>query len=358
MTVRSHLPQRLTLPEWLVHWLVWTLLTVKDVADMYGRPTYPVAKTAVATYWLLGVGYMLISVLAFYLSIWLVAKPLLTGPLGWRSFGKAGLGLLVTLAAITVFRYGLEFYLFKPILGFDNYHRNTSFTLGWFVQNSVGFYFDYIIYGLLYAFFRRNFINERRRREAEQAQTAAELAFLRAQLNPHFLFNTINDIYALVYQKSDAAPGALLKLSELLRYVLHEARHDRVLLAKEIDYVNGLVDLQRIGSKDNLYVDYQLHGYLNGQIIAPMLLVSFVENAFKHGIVDNPNQPIQLRVDLTDTTLDFSLHNAKNHQQKDHTGGIGLANVQRRLDLLYPRRHTLQVTDGPNEYYVKLHLDL
>ena len=347
-----------TVPEWPVHWLVWTLLTVKDVAEMYGRPTYSVPKTALATYWLLGVGYMLINAGAFYLPIWLVARPLLTGTLNGRRVGRAGLGLLATLVAITAFRYGLEFYLFKPVLGFDNYRRNTSFTLGWFVENSVGYYFDYIIYGLLYAFFRRHFVNERRRREAEQARTAAELAFLRAQLNPHFLFNTINDIYALVYQKSDAAPGALLKLSELLRYVLHEARHDRVLLAKEINYLNGLIDLQRIGSKGSLCLDYQTHGQLNGQDIAPMLLVSFVENAFKHGVANEPDNPIQLRVDLTATTLDFRLYNAKNGQQKDHTGGIGLANVRRRLALLYPHRHTLRVIDNPDDYCVSLHLDL
>ncbi|MBO0938564.1 histidine kinase [Fibrella sp. HMF5335] len=358
MNFSRYSPSRRAVPEWSIHWLIWTLLTVKDIAEMYGRPTYPVPKTAVATYWLLGIGYMLINALAFYLPIWLVAKPLLTGLLNWRQFGRAGLGLLATLAAVTAFRYGLEFYLFKPVLGFDNYQRNTAFTLGWFVGNSVGYYFDYIAYGLLYAFFRQNFVNERRRREAEQAQTAAELAFLRAQLNPHFLFNTINDIYALVYQKSDAAPGALLKLSELLRYVLHEARHDRVLLAKEIDYLNGLIELQRIGSKGTICLDYQTDGHLNGQTIAPMLLISFVENAFKHGVVDNPDQPVQLRVDLTATTLDFSLYNAKNQQQKDHTGGIGLANVRRRLDLLYPHRHTLQVADGPNEYHVNLHLDL
>lgn len=347
-----------SLPEWPLHALVWTLLLVKDVADMYYRPTYPVPKTDVTTYWLLAAGYVLINAGAFYLPIWLVAKPLLTGPLSWRHYGRAGLGLLGTFTVITGVRYGLEFYFFKPVLGFDNYQRHTAFTLDWFVQNSVGYYFDFVTYGLLYAFIRRHFVSERRRREAEQARTTAELAFLRSQLNPHFLFNTINDIYALVYQKSDAAPGALLKLSELLRYVLHEARHDRVLLAKELDYVAGLIDLQRIGSKGNLYVNYQVRGSVNDQLIAPMLLVSFVENAFKHGVVNDPQQPVQIDIELTKSTVDFRLYNAKSHQQKDHTGGIGLVNVRRRLDLLYPQRHTLHVTDTPDDYRITLHLDL
>lgn len=232
--------------EWPVHLLVWVLLLVKDVLAMYGAPAYQVPKTAVATYWLLGLGYLLINATAFYLSVGLVARPLLTRPLGWRAFGLAAGGLLLSLLLITTVRYGLEFHVFKPLLGFDNYSRNTAFTARWFVENSVRYYFDYILYGLLYAVIRHQLRTERQRRETEQANTTAELTFLRSQLNPHFLFNTINDIYALVYQKSNAAPGALLKLAELLRYMLHEAHYDQVPLRRELDYLDGLIELQGV----------------------------------------------------------------------------------------------------------------
>lgn len=345
-------------PEWPVHLLVWALLLVKDVLTMYGTPSYQVPKTAVATYWLLGLGYLLINATAFYLPGCLVARPLLTSTRGWRPFGRAAGGLLLTLLLLTAVRYGLEFHVFKPLLGFDNYSRNTTFTAQWFVENSVQYYFDYVLYGLLYTFIRHHLLAERRRRETEQANTTAELTFLRSQLNPHFLFNTINDIYALVYQKSDAAPGALLKLAELLRYMLHEAHHDRVLLSRELNYLNGLIELQRIGAKGNLHLDYQLEGVLNEQLIAPLLLVPFVENAFKHGVLINAAQPVTLQLALTATTLDFYLYNGKNGQQKDQLGGIGLANVRRRLALLYPNRHTLRVADMPADFQVTLHLDL
>ncbi|RZL07981.1 MAG: histidine kinase [Hymenobacter sp.] len=344
--------------EWPIHLLVWTVLLVKDVLATYGTPAYQVPKTAVATYWLLGLGYLLINATAFYLPMWLVARPLLTSTLGWRPFGRAAGGLLLALLLITGVRYGLEFYVFKPLLGFDNYSRNTTFTAQWFVENSVRYYFDYVLYGLLYAVIRHQLLAERRRRETEQANTTAELTFLRSQLNPHFLFNILNDIYALVYQKSDAAPGALLKLSELLRYMLHEAHHDRVLLSRELDYLGGLIELQRIGNKGNMHLDYQLRGMLNGQTIAPLLLVPFVENAFKHGVLTNAAQPVTLHLSLTATTLDFCLHNAKQAQQKDQLGGIGLANVRRRLALLYPNGHTLRVADTPTDFQVTLHLDL
>lgn len=345
-------------PEWPVHLLVWTSLLVKDVLTTYGTPAYQVPKTAVATYWLLGLGYQLINATAFYLPVGLVARPLLAGTPGGRRFGRAAAGLLLTLVLITAVRYGLEFHVFKPLLGFDNYGRNTAFTARWFVENSVQYYFDYVLYGLLYAVIRHQLLAERRRRETEQANTTAELTFLRSQLNPHFLFNTINDIYALVYQKSDAAPGALLKLSELLRYMLHETHHDRVPLRRELDYLAGLIELQRLGTKGSLHLDYQLRGALHGQTIAPLLLVPFVENAFKHGVLTDAAQPVTLHLDLTATTLDFCLHNAKQAQQKDQLGGIGLANVRRRLALLYPARHTLHVADTPTDFQVTLHLDL
>lgn len=345
-------------PEWPVHLLIWTLLLVKDVETAYSSPTYQVPKTAVATYWLLGLGYLLLNATAFYLPVGLVARPLLTRPLGWRPIGRTVLGLLLTLLLLTGVRYGMEFHVFKPLLGFDNYQRNHTFTAQWFVENSVRYYFDYVLYGLLYAVIRHHLLTEQRRRATEQANITAELTFLRSQLNPHFLFNTLNDIYALVYQKSDAAPGALLKLAELLRYMLHEAPHDQVLLARELDYLHGLIELQRLGAKGHLYFDYQLRGTLNGQTIAPLLLVSFVENAFKHGVLTNPAQPVTLHLQLTATTLDFCLHNAKNAQQKDQLGGIGLANVRRRLALLYPARHTLVVADSPTAFQVSLHLAL
>jgi len=348
----------LTPPPWLIHAVVWTLLIVNDVATSYYRPDHPVDKSAVGTYWFLAVGYTLISAAAFYGSLVGVARPLLRGPLNGKAVGRALGGLLLTLVSITALRYGLEMGVFKPLLGYDNYSRNPGLTLVWFVKNCVLYYFVYVLCGLVYAFIANRISSERHQRETEQARTAAELAFLRSQLNPHFLFNTINDIYVLVYRQSKKAPDALLKLSDLLRYMLHDARHERVPLTKEIDYLGSLIELQRLGLKDELCLDYRLTGPLNGQLIAPLLLVSFVENAFKHGLVSDPGHPIQLYLTITDATLDFTLHNAKHSQQKDQTGGIGLANVRRRLALLYANRHQLTVTDESDTYHVNLHLEL
>lgn len=281
-----------TFPEWPVHLLVWTLLLVKESVAMRGTPAFQAPGTTAVTVWLLALGYLLVNATAFYLPVGLVARPLLTGTPGAGQVTRAAGGLLRSLLLITGVRYGLEFLLFKPFLGFDNYRRNAAFTAQWFVENSVRFYFDYVLYRLLYAAVRQHLLSERQRRETQQTNTAAELAFLRSQLNPHFLFNTLNDIYALVYQKSDAAPGALLKLAELLRYMLHDTQHERVLLRRELDYLQDLIALQRLDTKDTLHLDYHLHGALREQVVAPLLLVPFLENAFKHGVLTDAARPV------------------------------------------------------------------
>lgn len=346
------------LPEWSIHLLVWTLLLVKDAVALRDTPAFQAPGTTAGTVWLLALGYLLVNATAFYLPVGLVARPLLTGTPGAGLVARAAGGLLLSLVLITGVRYGLEFLMFKPILGFDNYSRNAAFTARWFVENSVRFYFDYVLYGLLYAAVRQHLLTERQRRETQQANTAAELAFLRSQLNPHFLFNTLNDIYALVYQKSDAAPGALLKLAELLRYMLHDTQHERVPLRRELDYLRDLIALQRLGTNGNLHLDYQLRGALHEQVVAPLLLVPFLENAFKHGVLTDAVRPVTLQLDVTATSLQLCLRNAKATQQKDQHGGIGLANVRRRLALLYPERHTLTLAESPTEFHVTLHLSL
>jgi len=345
-------------PEWPVHLLIWLLLLVKDTVAMRDTPAFQAPGTPAATVWLLALGYLLVNATAFYLPVGLVARPLLAGAPGAGRIARAAAGLLLSLLLITGVRYGLEFFVFKPFLGFDNYSRNAAFTAQWFVENSVRFYFDYVLYGLLYAAVRQHLLAERQRRETQQANTAAELALLRSQLNPHFLFNTLNDIYALVYQKADTAPDALLKLAELLRYMLHDTQRERVLLRRELDYLQDLIALQRLGTKGHLHLDYQLRGVLGEQEVAPLLLVPFLENAFKHGVLTDATRPVTLQLDVTATSLQLHLRNAKEAQHKDQRGGIGLANVRRRLALLYPERHTLTVAESPTEFHVTLHLAL
>jgi LytS/YehU family sensor histidine kinase len=192
----------------------------------------------------------------------------------------------------------------------------------------------------------------------EQQNTQAELALLKSQLNPHFLFNTLNSIYSLAYQKSDKAPDAILKLSEVMRYMLYDSEGKVVLLEKELQYLHSFVDLQKARFKENIYVDLLVEGRITNQLIMPVLLIAFVENAFKHGVLNDPADPVLIHVMVEEDHLQLHVQNRINHQLKDQTGGIGLPNIYRRLELLYPGQYKLNIKENDTHYICELSLQL
>lgn len=188
----------------------------------------------------------------------------------------------------------------------------------------------------------------------------SEMALLRSQINPHFLFNTLNNIYSLVYQRSDEAPEAVMKLSEIMRYMLYEATSDKVLLQNEINYLKSFIELQLLRIKNRDFVSFTISGNLAGKVISPMLLISFVENAFKHGVKKGDNPGITINLEVTDNKINFEVVNFNQKgdvKNKDKTGGIGLTNVKRRLELLYHNRFTLDIKQDDNVFHVKLVLE-
>jgi two-component system LytT family sensor kinase len=202
------------------------------------------------------------------------------------------------------------------------------------------------------------FLNERVQRDLENQRLSAELAFLKSQINPHFLFNSLNSIYSLAYQKSDTTPEAILKLSEIMRYMLYESNDNKVDLEKELQYLQNYIDLQKIRFGNKAFVDFKITGEVGNQQIVPLLLIAFIENAFKHGVANDPSVPICLRINLDGTHLHFYMENKKHALNKDNEGGIGLNNVKRRLELLYPGKYTLTIQDEPNTYTCELSLIL
>ena len=202
------------------------------------------------------------------------------------------------------------------------------------------------------------FANERIQRNLETQKKDMELQFLKSQLNPHFLFNSLNNIYSLAYQKSEKTPDAILKLSEIMRYMIYESNDSWVDLDKEIDYVKSFVELQKLRFKDGATVKITVEGEIDGQQIVPLLLISFVENAFKHGVANDPKDPIKINVVVDQKTLRFSVSNKKNTANKDSMGGVGLNNVERRLQLLYPDQYQLTIENSATHYTTHLILNL
>ncbi|MEJ5993514.1 sensor histidine kinase [Pedobacter sp. Du54] len=202
------------------------------------------------------------------------------------------------------------------------------------------------------------FSNERIQRNLESQKKDMELQFLKSQLNPHFLFNSLNNIYSLAYQKSEKTADAILKLSEIMRYMIYESNDSWVALSKEVEYVQSYIELQKLRFKDGAAVELTLNGEIDNQHVVPLILISFVENAFKHGVANDPEDPIRINIIANQKILHFSITNKKSKTNKDAMGGVGLNNVERRLQLLYPDRYKLNIVNSATHYTSELMLDI
>lgn len=260
----------------------------------------------------------------------------------------------------TLFLFAPIYYLleqhFYPLIGWKSYDADLNFWFAVMITLSSNFINIFLAILLSYLMDWRTMRLQKEIVEKEQFKT--ELAFLRSQVNPHYLFNTINDIYALSQQQSTEAPNALLKLSELLRYMLRESDEQFVPLSKEIIYLENVIELQKIGQKGLSYVDFEVVGKIDELKIAPLILINFVENAFKHGTFSNENNPISILIIIEGNSLHLQVTNQINQVKKDKTGGIGLVNVKRRLSLIYPEKHVLKIHQVENEFIVNLKIAL
>ncbi len=206
-------------------------------------------------------------------------------------------------------------------------------------------------------------LHQTEKRELERRNMQSELKFLKSQINPHFLFNTLNNLYALTLKKSDQAPDIVLKLSDMMRYMLYECNEKFVLLEKEIIYLRNYIELEKLRLDRTVNIDFQLQGEIGNNWIAPLILIPFVENAFKHGLKSSihENAYFYCHLSINEKHLKFVVINSKPNLQtheKDRFGGIGLVNVQRRLNIIYPNKYHLKIKNTKEEYQVNLDLEL
>lgn len=204
--------------------------------------------------------------------------------------------------------------------------------------------------------------HQRERSELQKQNLRSELKFLKTQINPHFFFNTLNSLYALTLKKSDKAPEIVLKLSDMMRYMLYESNERTIALSKEIAYINNYLDLEKLRHGDNFAISFDLEGDANGHQIAPLLFIPFLENSFKHGLDHELKSGyVTIKLSITDNDLELIVKNSKPKRIKGHDGlkkigGIGLTNVRRRLNILYPNKFTLETHDLDSEFLVKMNL--
>jgi LytS/YehU family sensor histidine kinase len=193
--------------------------------------------------------------------------------------------------------------------------------------------------------------------EAKQVQT--ELRLLKAQINPHFLFNTLNNLFGMARKQDPHTADGISGLSHLMRYMIYESNVELISLEKEIQQINRLIELQklRFTKDDDIQIDFSIDGEAANVQIPPMLLIPFVENAFKHGISLVTPSFVRIHLNVEKDKLEFLVSNSKHlrSENKDEIGlGIGLQNVSRRLELLYPGKHELAISDGEKVFEVRL----
>ena len=230
-----------------------------------------------------------------------------------------------------------------------------------YLQNNILTNVSIVVVAFAYRLLLLWFQQEKIRKELENQKLQAELSFLKMQVNPHFLFNALNNIYSLaVMEKSKKTGDSIMKLSELMRYVLYEKEdsENKVSLNKEIRHINSYIDLEKLRHPGDIYINFSIEGETDDKRIAPLLLFPLVENACKHGVLTDAHKPVDINLKITDHQLDFSIENYTNTYQKDEIGGIGIPNVQKRLNLLYGNKYSLNVNDSGEKFFVNLHLPL
>lgn len=198
--------------------------------------------------------------------------------------------------------------------------------------------------------------------EKEKQKSEVELKALKAQINPHFFFNTLNNIYSMSLDKDDRLPATILQLSELMRYFLYDAKDNFIPLEKELAVINNYISLQKLRSNEQLLIEIKQEGEITDQKIAPLLLITFLENAFKHGAKGSSgNAFIRLSINIQKNQLNFIIENNKgivDETEPTAYKGLGLENVKRQIELLYPGKHVLDIKELADHFVVQLQLNI
>jgi hypothetical protein len=195
--------------------------------------------------------------------------------------------------------------------------------------------------------------------QAEAEKARAELAFLKAQINPHFLFNTLNNIYSLALTKNDATAFAIMKLSNIMRYLTDDATHDYVVLQSEVACISDYIELQRLRLNAKTDINFSVSGQLDEKHISPLILITFVENVFKYGVSNHEPSPLTIKISADERTITlFCQNRVFSALRKVEREGIGISNTKKRLELLYPNKHLLNIATDKGLYTVLLTVQL
>ncbi len=284
-----------------------------------------------------------------------------------KKYRQFALSFLISIYVFTVSARMLTVYVAEPLLGTDRPLPGMWAVIIVSIDRLIQNYFFTIALGasmMATVKILKSHLEERQKAEQlEKEKHKAELNFLKAQIHPHFLFNTLNNLYTLTLQKSDQAPTTVIKLSEMLDYMLYQCNDKQVPIHKEIKLLNNYIDLERLRYGDRLEFSFEQNIDNQEAPISPLILLSIVENAFKHGASGAIKKPrIEIDISVNENLLRARVYNTKPQKaQADPAGykeGIGVSNIKRQLELVYPNAYTLEITEKEGYYSVDLEIQL
>ncbi|HEX6849243.1 MAG TPA: histidine kinase [Chitinophagaceae bacterium] len=297
--------------------------------------------------------------------LWIPPIILFGYPLAYWAFpylitkGRAWQFILVVLAwgfAGIYFHYGYRIYVLVPLLqafGYEVIPQKGHEPVG------ILCLLTHAGIPLIIRFFKLWTWKQRDWLRAQQEKITAELQLLKAQVHPHFLFNTLNNIYSFSLDRSPKTPDLILKLSSLLSYMLYDCKADEVRLEKEVEIMKNYIDLEKERYGDKIEISWNVEGKINDKFISPLLMLPFLENAFKHGASEQIEKPwLEVNITMTGDVLKFGIVNSKNEDAFYNENGIGVNNVKKRLEFLYPGRYELKINDEGDFFVVSFTVKL
>lgn len=271
----------------------------------------------------------------------------------WR---KIFLSLFFSYLTFSSIRYLFEQILTKIIYNRVNYYGNPSFIF-YFYDNiyygSISIFLTILLWSIIHLFktSQQNNIIEKEKKEAE-------INFLKSQINPHFLFNTLNNIYSLVSVNSPHSLKAIENLSAIMRFTTYETNKDKIEIEREIDYINQYLDLEQIRYGEKFYVEKEFLIENSKKLIHPYIISPLIENAIKHGVVKDSNHPIKINLRTNTEHLEISVSNKINQHQKDETSGIGLTNLKKRLNYYFGNNYSFEIKNDYVTFHIYLKIPL
>ena len=332
----------------ITHALVWLFLLVIPYITT-DQVFNSLDTTTDIKYLLLCLSLSVSLIAAFYFNYFLLIPKFLLTKKYWLYF----LSLLLTIVFVLLVSGAIFFFSdFNPKM-LARTNPGIEKIIPVIIINALSLWLLTIVSSILWAAYNRI-------KQAESEKLSAQIASLKSQINPHFLFNTLNNIYATAIDTSPKAADMVDKLSEMMRYTMKDTQLDFILLEDEINYINNFIELQKLHLDKSIKLEYRSLDIIPALQIAPMLLIPFIENTFKHGVNSEQKSHIKIEMEINNNELQLRVTNKKVAIQRDisERSGLGIINTNHRLNLIYPSKHLLVINETDKEFSVSLHINL